>query len=101
MAAVILSQDVTHWAPLPELPQERHNDWSRELVLCEGVTVESRLGAVPVEYGGKADQKEYFRLRGRQWQMIIGDRVDHCVEASLSGRPLENAEFYCEGRYGR
>jgi hypothetical protein len=29
-AALILSQEVTHWTPLPELPQERHNDWSRD-----------------------------------------------------------------------
>jgi hypothetical protein len=101
-AALILSQEVTHWTPLPELPQERHNDWSRELLLCQGVTVESRLGATPVEYSGKADQKEYyFRSRGQRWQMIIGDTVDQCVEASLTDHPLEKAEFYCEGRYGR
>jgi Protein of unknown function (DUF551) len=66
-AAIILSQEVTHWTPLPELPQERHNDWSRELLLCEGVTVASRIGATPVEYSGKADQKEYyFRSRGQR-----------------------------------
>ena len=101
-AAMILSGDVTHWTPLPELPQEKHNDWSRKLLLCEGVTVESRIGAVPVEYSGKADQKEYyFSSRGQRWAMIIGDTVDQCVEASLNDRPLENAEFYCAGRYGK
>lgn len=101
-AAVISSQDVTHWTPLPELPQERHNDWSRELLLCEGVTVMSRIGATPVEYSGKVDQSEYyFRSRGQQWEMIIGPTVDQCVEASLTERPLENVEFYCAGRYGR
>ncbi|HEU5239823.1 MAG TPA: hypothetical protein VFU37_22010, partial [Pyrinomonadaceae bacterium] len=66
-AAIILSQEVTHWTPLPELPQERHNDWSRELLICEGVTVASRIGATPVEYSGKADRKEhYFRSRGQR-----------------------------------
>jgi hypothetical protein len=101
-AAVIFSQDVTHWTPLPELPQEKHNDWSRELFLCEGVTVASRIGAAPVEYSGKADQKEYyFRSRGHQWEMIIGDTVDQCVEASFTNHPLESIEFYCAGRYGK
>jgi len=101
-AAMILSGDVTHWTPLPELPHEKSNDWSRELLLCEGVTVKSRLGAVPVEYSGKVDQKEYyFRSRGQRWEMIIGDTVDQCVEASLNDCPLENAEFYCAGRYGK
>ncbi len=38
--AMILSGDVTHWTPLPELPQEKHSDWSRELPLCDGVTVD-------------------------------------------------------------
>ena len=100
-AAMILSGDVTHWTPLPELPQEKSDDWSRELPLCEGVTVESRIGAVLVEYSGKVDRKEYyFRSRGQRWEMIIGDTVDRCVEASLNTRPLENAEFYCAGRYG-
>ena len=101
-AAMILSGDVTHWTPLPELPQEKSNDWSRELPLCEGVTVESRIGAAPVEYSGKVDQKEYyFSSRGQRWEMIIGDTADRCVEASLTARPLENAEFYCAGRYGK
>ena len=101
-AAMILSGDVTHWVPLPELPRKRHNDWSRELLLCEGATIESRLGAVPVEYGGKADKKEYyFRSRGQRWEMIIGDTVDQCVEALLTDRPLEIAEFYCAGHYGK
>ena len=101
-AAMILSQDMTHWTPLPELPQERHNDWSRELLLCKGVTVESRIGATPVEYCGKADQEEYyFRSRGQRWEMIIGDTVDQCVEASLTDQPLEIADFYCAGRYGK
>src|SRR5262249_3321423 len=100
-AAIISSQDVTYWTPFPESPQEKHNDWSRELPLCEGVTVESRISAVPVEYSGKADQKEcYFRSRGQRWAMIIGDTADQCFEASLNDRPLENAEFYCAGRYG-
>src|SRR5262245_57352694 len=99
--AMILLGDVTHWTPLPELPQEKHSDWSRELLPCEGVTVESRIGAVPVEYSGKVDRKEYYiRSRGQRWEMIIGDTVDQRVEASLSGRPLENAEFYCAGCYG-
>jgi len=49
---------------LPELPQEGRNDWSRELLLCEVVTVESRIGAVPIEYGGKADQKNTTSGRG-------------------------------------
>lgn len=101
-AVIISSREVTHWTSLPELPQERHNDWSRELLLCEGVTVVSRLGATPVEYCGKADRKEYyFRSRGQRWEMIIGDTVDQCVEASLTNNPLENAEFYCTGRYGK
>jgi hypothetical protein len=100
--AMILSGDVTHWTPLPELPQEKHSDWSKELPLCDGVTVESRIGAVPVEYSGKVDQKEYyFRSRGQRWEMIIGDTVDRCVEASLTDRPLEIADFYCAGRYGK
>jgi hypothetical protein len=50
------------------------------LLPCEAVTVESRIVAVPVEYSGKADQKEYyFRSRGQRWEMIIGDTVDQCV----------------------
>ena len=100
-AAIIPSQDITHWMPLPELPKERHNDPDAPLLLCDGVTVESRLGAVPVEYSGKADHQEYyFRARGEQWEMTIGDSVDACVDASLSARPLDQAEFYCTGRYG-
>lgn len=78
------------------------NDHSNELTICEGVTVESRIGATPVEYTGRADHKEYyFRSRGQRWQMIIGDTVDKCVEASLSDHPLENADFYCTGQYGK
>jgi hypothetical protein len=77
-------------------------DYSNELIICEGVTVESRIGATPVEYTGKADHKEYyFRSRGQRWQMIIGDTVDQCVAASLSDHPLETADFYCAGRYGK
>ena len=57
--------------------------WSRELLLCEGVTVESRLGATPVEYSGKADQKEYyFRSRGQRWEMIIGASATRLTSAS-------------------
>ncbi|MGH9850843.1 MAG: hypothetical protein ACREBD_13480 [Blastocatellia bacterium] len=74
---------------------------SEELFLCEGVTVESRLGATPVEYTGKVDHKAYyFRSRGQQWEMIIGDTVDQCVEASLTADPLADAEFYCTSSYG-
>ena len=51
---------------------------------------------------GQASANEYyFRSRGQRWEMIIGDTVDQCVEASLNIRPLENAEFYCVGRYGK
>jgi hypothetical protein len=39
--------------------------------------------------------------RGRRWRMVIGDKVDQRVEASLNARLLENVEFYCVGRYGR
>lgn len=100
-AAIIRTEDITHWMPLPELPKERHNDWDRELFLCDGVTVESRVPGTPVQYTGKADsQKYYFRARGEQWEMIIGETVDKCVDASLTDDPLKNAEFYCTGRYG-
>lgn len=100
-AAMIMPQDITHWMPLPELPKERHNDWDRPLLLGDGVTVESRLGATPVEYSGKADGKDYyFKARGQRWRMTIGDSVDACVEASGAASPLERAEFYCTGRYG-
>jgi hypothetical protein len=52
------------------------------LLLCEGVTVKSRIGATPVEYSGKADQKEYyFKSRGQRWEVIIGNTVDQCVSA--------------------
>jgi uncharacterized protein DUF551 len=100
-AALIPVETITHWMHLPELPKERHNDWSRELLLCDGVTVESRLGAAPVEYAGKADQKEYyFRSRGRCWRMAIADTVDMAVEAGGVNQPLELADLFCEARYG-
>jgi hypothetical protein len=94
------SKDITHWMPLPELPKERHTDWNRELLLCDGVTVESRLPATPVEYTGKADHKEYyFKARGKRWRMLIGDTVDQCVEVLGSHDPLEQIDFYCVGRF--
>ena len=66
------------------------------------VSVESRISAVPVEYSGKVDQKEYyFRSRGQRCEIIIGDTVDRCVEASLTGLLLEIADFYCASRYGK
>jgi hypothetical protein len=100
-ASLIPVETITHWMHLPELPKERHNDWSRELLLCDGVTVESRLGAAPVEYTGKADQKEYyFRSRGRCWSMAIADTVDMAVEAGGVIQPLELADLFCEARYG-
>jgi hypothetical protein len=41
-AALILVETITHWMHLPELPKERHNDWSRELLLCDGVVTSKR-----------------------------------------------------------
>jgi hypothetical protein len=100
-AALIPVETITHWMHLPELPKERHNDWSRELLLCDGVTVVSRLGAAPVEYTGKADHKEYyFRSRGRRWSIAIADTVDEAVEAGGVNQPLELADLFCVGRYG-
>jgi hypothetical protein len=99
-AAMISSRDITHWMPMPELPKERHNDWERELLLCDGVSVESRLPGVPVEYTGKAFDKEYyFRSRGKRWSMAIAETVDQAVEATGADDPLRAAEFFCTGRY--
>lgn len=99
-AAMVSSRDVTHWMPIPELPKERHNDWERELLLCDGVSVESRLPGTPVEYAGKAfDREYYFRSRGKRWRMAIAKTVDQAVEATGADDPLRAAEFFCTGRY--
>lgn len=100
-AILISVKTITHWMPLPELPKERHNDWSRELLLCDSVTVESRLPAVPVEYIGKVDEKQYyFRSRGNRWMMVIADSVDDALEAAGANDPLKHADFLSVGRYG-
>lgn len=100
-AMIIPVQSITHWMPLPELPKERHKDWDRELLLSDGVTVESRLDMCPVEYSGKVDDKAYyFRSRGKCWGMAIAETIDLAVEAYMSNDPLEIAVFHCSGRYG-
>lgn len=100
-AIAIPHESFTHWMPLPEQPKERHNDWDRELLLCDGVTVESRIPGTPVEYTGKADDKAYyFRARGNYWGMAIADTIDLAVEAYMANDPLEIAVFHCSGRYG-
>lgn len=99
-ALIMASSEITHWMPLPELPKERHNDWERELLLCDGVSVESRIPGVPVEYTGKALDKEYyFRSRGKRWRMSIAETVDQAVDATGVDDPLHVAEFFCAGRY--
>jgi hypothetical protein len=100
-AVAIPVASITHWMPLPELPKERHNDWDIELLLRDGVTVESHLDMCPVEYSGRVDDKAYyFRSRGRCWEMTIAETVDAAVEAALSGDPLETSVFHCAGHYG-
>ena len=100
-AMAIPSERITHWMPLPELPKERHNDWDRELSLCDGVTVKSRIPGTPVEYTGKAFYREYyFKARGKCWTMAIAESVDAAVDATGSDDPLEMADFYSTGRYG-
>jgi hypothetical protein len=100
-AALIPINTITHWMPLPELPKERHNDWSRDLLLCDGVTVESRLPSVPVEYIGKVDDKQYyFRSRGMRWMMAIADSIDEAIEATWANDSLKYADFMSTGRYG-
>jgi len=100
-AQIISVGDITHWMPLPELPEERHNDWEKELRLCNGVSVLSRIPAVPVEYTGKAFDKEYyFKSRGNRWIMAIAETVDQAVEAIGAENPLRVAEFFRVGRYG-
>lgn len=91
------SRAITHWMPLPELPKERHSDWERPLLLCDGVTVESRLPGTPVEYIGKADGKAYyFKARGSRWKMVIAENAEACIAATR-----EQASFYCTGHYGK
>jgi hypothetical protein len=100
-AIAIPHESFTHWMPLPAQPKERHNDWDRELLLCDGVTVESRLDMCPVEYSGKVDDKAYyFRARGAYWGIAIAETVDLAVEAYMSDDPLKIAVFHCSGRYG-
>src|SRR5262249_1093573 len=99
-AQIISVGDITHLMPLPELPEERHNDWEKELRLCNGVSVLSRIPAVPVEYTGKAFDKEYyFKSRGNRWIMAIAETVDQAVEAIGAENPLRVAEFFRVGRY--
>jgi hypothetical protein len=98
--ALIHIEGITHWAPLPELPKERHNDWDRELLLCDGVSVRSRIPGTPVEYTGSAfDKKYYFKARGKVWRMAIAENVEKAVEAVGAGEPLEFADFFSAGRY--
>jgi hypothetical protein len=98
---ILLSgREISYWMPLPESPQERHNDWDRELRLCDGVNVITRLPGTPVEYTGDAfDKKYYFRSRGERWRMAIADTIDQAVEADDLDNPLRSAEFFCTGRY--
>ena len=63
-AILISVKTITHWMPLPELPKERHNDWERELLLCDGVTVESRLFP-PLHNSEQKAQEELLHLVGR------------------------------------
>ena len=99
-AALIRVEDITHWTPLPEPPKERHNDWDRELLLCDSVTVRSRIPGTPVEYTGKAfDKGYYFKARGQSWRMAIAETIDKAVEALGTDEPLEFAEFFAVGRY--
>ncbi len=100
-AAMISSRDITHWMPMPELPKERHNDRERELLLCDGVSVESRIPGTPVEYTGKAFDKEYyFRSRGKRWSMAVAESVDQAVEAGGAGEEpvvIEEKHSRCGG----
>lgn len=97
----IFSNTITHWMPLPESPKERHNDWDRELLLCDGVTVISRIPGTPVEYTGKAfDREYYFKARGKWWRLAIAETVDKAIEATGADEPLEFADFFCAGCYG-
>ncbi len=109
--------DVQYWTPFPELPKERHNDWNRELLLADGITVTERLPGTPVQYIGQCDgQWYYFRARHQHWRMAIASTAEAatCATSSVVDReldresaqqsPIQTANaivfFYAGGFYG-
>lgn len=91
-------REVTHWMPYPELPKERHNDWDRPLLLCDGVTVTNRIPGTPVEYIGQCDDKAYyFRARHQHWRMAIADTAAAAVSAETARAPM--VYFCADGQY--
>jgi len=69
--------------------------------ITEGVTIESGIGACPVEYCGEADGKPYyFRARGRHWEFSIAETESLAVEACIYMEARREAHFYACGKYG-